>query len=692
MDPDLVSAALDMDMEVAIEVPKLHHTTNNTTNNIDIATDKDLSKATTRITCKDCNRHFALISMEDRLVPCNSEKQKCTSCEPFQELYETLQSREQEHDALLDKGPTHLGRVTAHWKYRNARVALENFLINIEAPDQATPAAFVTHADGVQTQCKAELNGISKRGEKNGHGLPAEVSPTTKRRLAQNSGGSNTERKRIKFTDTVEESPQYRSTLEYYRGAKEYVPGKYGAAEGSELLDTSGSTLTFAKFTGQKKVGTKFVDIVEREVVECGKEPPSATIQQKREKSKKAPNKVETPCSELGDNEGRSSTRALRSSRQFRSTTSSVTTRSGEDIIQYGGQDDETTHRATDEQSRILAPKFPVCTETSTLTVDEESTKGTDDCQQLDSGQEITKADTEAEKINRAVLNIQRELSHLQRTVVSAQRKKIVSTAIRTFFDVLEPLKHLDTVDTDLVEKTELPEDDSIYFEALDATDHQLPTNLPHTDEGPGQGKTPSERIQAKTRSKNMHASGNRLTPELNTFANLSNEGEQNQQMVEADDARAHDIEHGSGFVSKPEHNNHVKAPDLPHHSVADAPLPSINSTLFNNPLNTAITSVRGHLPVLQQYPGFGTMPVLHPSCFQPMQFALPQSVYVDPSHRQEQGSPVQSESGPSSRGPHANNVNLDLELEDTHAGSEGDVAGQFIDQHTPSILRPFNS
>lgn len=229
MDPDLVSAALDMDMEVAIEVPKSHHTTDKTTNNIDIATDEDLSKATTRITCKDCNRHFALISTEDRLVPCNSEQQKCTSCEPFQGFYETLQSREQEHAALLDKGPTHLGRVAAHWKYRNARVALENFLINIEALDQATQATFVTHAAGVQTECEAELNDISKRGEKNEHGLPAEVSPTTKRRLAQNSGGSNTERKRIKFSDTVEESPQYRSTLEYYRGAKEYVPGKYGA-------------------------------------------------------------------------------------------------------------------------------------------------------------------------------------------------------------------------------------------------------------------------------------------------------------------------------------------------------------------------------------------------------------------------------------------------------------------------------
>jgi molecular chaperone GrpE (heat shock protein) len=690
MDPNLVSAALDRDTEVAIEVPKSHHTTNNTTNNIDIATDKELLKATTRITCKDCNRQFATISTEDRLVPCNPQQQKCTSCEPFQELYETLQSREQEHAALLDKGPTHLGRVTAHWKYRNARVALENFLINIEAPDKTTQAAFVTHADGVQTEREAELNGISKHGEKNVHGLPTEVSPTTKRRLAQKSGDSNTERKRIKFTDTVQESPQYRTTLEYYRGAKEYVPGKYGAAEGSELLDTSGSTLTFAKFTGQKKVGPRFVDIVEREVVDCGKEPPSATIQQKKGKSKKAPNKVEMPCSEPGDNEGRSSTRALRSSRQYRSTTSSATTRSREDIMQYGAQDDETTHRATDEQSRILAPKFPVCAETSTLTADEETTKGTDDCQQLDAGQEITKADTEVEKINRAVLNIQRELSHLQRTVVSAQRKKIVSAAIRTFFDVLEPLKHLDTIDPDLVKETESPEDDSIYFEALDATDHQLPTNVLHADEGPGRGETPSERIQARTRSENTHAFGNRLPPKPNTFANLSKEGEQNQQMVEADDACAHDIEHGSGFVSKPEHNNHAKASDLPHHGVADAPLPSIDPTLINNPLNTAITGPTLNNNPLNTVTGFGTMPVLHPSCFQPMQFALPQSVYVDPSHRREQGSPVQSENGPSSRGHHANIV--DPDLDDTHAGSEGAVAGQFIDQHTLSIPRLFNS
>ena len=279
------------------------------------------------------------------------------------------------------------------------------------------------------------------------------------------------------------------------------------------------------------------------------------------------------------------------------------------------------------------------------------------------------KADTEAEKINRAVLNMQRELSHLQQTVVSAQRKKIVSTAIRTFFAVLEPLKHLDTFDSDLVEETELPEDDSIYSEALDATDHHLSTSVSHTDECPGRGKIPSERIQARTKSENKHA------PKPNTFANLSNEDEQNQQMVEADDPRAHDVEHGSGFLSKPEHNSHPKASDLPHHGVADAPLPSIDSSLTNNLLNTATTGVRGHLPVPPQSTGFGTMPVLHPSCFQPMQFALPQSVYMDPSHRRGQGSPVQSESGPASRGHHANNVNPNFE--DTHAGSEGAVAGQ---------------
>lgn len=690
MDPDLASAALNVDMELATEVPQSHNTTQNTTNT---ATSHELSKTATHVKCKHCNRQVTTIPAEGGLVPCSPEQQKCTSCEPFLELYETLQSREQEHTALLDKGPKHHGRITAHWKYRNARVALENFLIDIEAPDETmfatSQAAFVTHADGVLTEREAGLYGNSERhGEKNGHALPTEFSPTTKRKLAQKFGGSDTERKRTKFTDTGEESPQYRSTMEYYRGAKEYVPGRYGAAEGSELLDTSGSTLTFAKFTGQRKVGPKFVDIVEREVDKYGEEPPSVTNQQKKEKGKKAPNKVEKPCSEPGYIEGQPSNR-LRSSRRSRSTTSSAANRSREDTTQYGEKDYET-HRATDEQSRIFAPELPVCTETGTLTADEETTKNIDNYQQSETVREATKADTEAEKINRAILNIQRELSHLQRAVISAQRKKVVSTAIRTFFDVLEPLKHLDIIDSDLAEESQLLKDDSTYFEALDATDHQLPTNVLHTDEGPGRGKSPSERIQARIRSANTHAFDSRLTLESNTYANLSNESEQNQQMVEVDDARAHDIEHGSGLESKPEHNNHAKTSDLPQRGVADALLPSIDSTLIDNPLNTAITSVRGHLPVLQQYPGFGAMPILNPSCFQLMQFALPQSVYVDPSHSREQGSPVQSESGPSPRGPRANNVNLDSD--DTHAGSEGAVAGLTIDQHTLSIQRLFNS
>lgn len=690
MNSDLVSASLDMGAEVSIEVPKSHNTINNTTN--DMSTDEGFSNATTRVTCKGCNRQFATLSTEGRLVPCSPEQQNCTLCEPFQKLHETLQSREQEHTALLNRGPKHLGRATAHWKYLNARVALENFLISVKAPDKTTQAAFVTHAGGVQTEREAELNGTSKHGERNGHELPTEVSPTTKRKLAQKSGGSNIERKRIKFIDTVEESPQYRSTLEYNRGAKEYVPGKHRAAEGSELLDTSGSTLSFAKFTGQKKVRSGFVDIVEREVVKRGEEPPSATNQEKKD-SKKAPTKVETFCSEAKNNEGQPSTRGLRSSRQFRSTASSATTGSQEDITQYGGQGDETPHRATEEQSQISALKFPICTETTTLTTDEETTKGIDSCRQSDAGQEVSKVDTEAEKINRAVLNIQHELSQLQQNVVSAQRKKIISTAISTFFDVLEPLKHLDTVGSDLVEETETAEDDSIDFEAFKATDHQSPTDVSNTYEGPGRGEVPSERTQARTRNENTHAFGNRPHLKPNSFANLPNEDEQKQQMVEASDGRAHGIEYASGFVSEPEHNSHPKASDLPHHG---DPLPSIDPGRINNPLSTAITSptlngnalntaataVREYLPALPQYPGFGTMSVVYPSCFQPMQFALPQSVFVDPSHRREQGSPVQSESGPSSRGQHAKNV--DSDLDNTHAGSEGPVAGQSMTNTRP--------
>ncbi|KAF3051606.1 hypothetical protein E8E11_001432 [Didymella keratinophila] len=167
----------------------------------------------------------------------------------------------------MEEGPKHHGRVLAHEQFRKSRVALENFLVSIEAPNNATcDVAQAGFADRIEPGSlerarepedvldlgddQGSLDGTSPPGE---HVTSSAPSPTTKRKLAQTSCISTAERKRIRFGKDVEERPEYRGTLEYYRGAKEYVPGRYAVTEGSEYEDTSGSTISFAKFTGQKK-------------------------------------------------------------------------------------------------------------------------------------------------------------------------------------------------------------------------------------------------------------------------------------------------------------------------------------------------------------------------------------------------------------------------------------------------------
>ena len=325
----------------------------------DLATNNISQDSETSIKCQHCKRRFARISVEGGLIPFVPQEQACASCELFLGLYETLQTREREHTALLDRGQKHHGRAVAHEKYRNARVALENLLISIEAPNEATfdvvQAGFANRADPLQLEHiedrvrtpeyfdgQPSNNGEQSRMEPQS---PTKISLITKRKVLRNRDTSKLERKRIKFTETVEERPEYRSTVEFYRGGKEYVPGRYVVAEGSEYLDTSGSTLTFAKFTGQKKVGSSFIDIVPNEEVHDDGSGTSAEKKAGRAnvKKKQADQEVissgEKQLPERETNGRQVNGRQLRDVRQSRSTLPTVTTRPRRNIARYGGQD-----------------------------------------------------------------------------------------------------------------------------------------------------------------------------------------------------------------------------------------------------------------------------------------------------------------------------------------------------------------
>ena len=497
-------------MEDPIEQPKTN----------DAATESKLPDPATSIRCKHCNHSFAAISVEGGLIPSIPQEQACTSCEPFLGFYETLQTREQEHTALLDRGPKHHGRALAHDKYRNARVALENFLINIEAPDDATfevaQAGFANRADPVQLECKDDLVEVPKQGDNQQtldgvsppaeHILSTEASSTIKRKLARSSGASNLERKRIKFTETMEERAQYRGTLEFHRSAKEYVPGRYVAAEGSEFLDTSGSTLTFAKFTGQKKVGSTFVDVVPKEEAQEDEYGPSAARKKGKSRGKNKQGWIEEPHHEAEIDESQMNNRELRVSRRSRSTTPPATTRPRTKIAQYDGQDDEPSKDSGEAPSLIVTLRAPLLTNTGAFTKEKRPVQASEHgigCQwpsvRFDPD-ETSKEVADAANINKIVLSIQHELSHLQQATISSRYRGVVLTAVRGFFEFLEPLKALNHIKSNQAEGArEMQEEDSIYFEAFDATDREASTDMPLQAEASKQGEIAPKWTQATT-------------------------------------------------------------------------------------------------------------------------------------------------------------------------------------------------
>lgn len=486
-------------------------------------TDNKLPDPATSIRCVHCNRHFASISVEGGLIPATSQTPACASCEPFLGLYETLQTREQEHTALLDRGQKHHGRAIAHEKYRNARVALENFLMSIEAPNEATfdlaQAGFANRADPAQLEHADDVAEGPKFDETQQPSdrtsppmesvPPPGPSPTLKRKVARNPRASNGERKRIKFTETVEERPEYRGSLEFYRGAKEYVPGRYKAAEGSEFLDTSGSTLTFAKFTGQKKVGSMFIDIVSREEALEGEGGSPAMKKKGKAKDNKKQSGQEEVRWEPRKEASQASSRELRNPRRSRSITPPLTTRPRRKIAHYDGQDDEAAEPTQDQPSLVVALKASLPNNGSTRVtrdVPPNSIKRTEDIQLSPYGHAVNEADigkvdrksAEAVTIIRTVANIRRELSILQQTIFTPKFRDTVSTAIHGFFEVLEPLEAAVTSRPTNEENTEeAAEEDRIYFEALDTAVTLSSTNTQQSVEPSRQSKSEPLRTDA---------------------------------------------------------------------------------------------------------------------------------------------------------------------------------------------------
>lgn len=453
----------------------------------DAATNNRLPVPATPIACRHCSRQFATISVDTGLVPYTQQEQVCTFCDPFLELYETLQTKESEHTALLDRGPKHHGRALAHRSYISARVALENFLMAVDAPHDSTisvaQAGSATRVEPVQLERTddpaagvAHEHGDDQQALEGGPAPDETVSSLKlKRKLGRRSDASVPDRKRTKFTETVEERSQYRSTEEFNRGAKGYIPGRYVAAEGSEFLDTSGSSISFTKFTGQKKKGSLFVDVVPKNKVQEGEDEHPVSLKKGRGKGKKTQGRDRSP--ETEQTESQTDISELTASRRSRSTTPPATTRPRRTVAQYDGVLESPT-TSPGKPSLVVVLKLCRRPDVDTSEAVQGPTRLSERIESrhqspADSiSHDPVKQNTEVAKTKELFTSIHRASSGLQ-VVASSKYTDVISAAVHNVEDSFKSLTALDKagckVPSSTSHSTERPERNSVLSQRSSA-------------------------------------------------------------------------------------------------------------------------------------------------------------------------------------------------------------------------------
>lgn len=243
------------------------------------------------IKCKSCERILATIS-PDGLVPAEGpDALGCDTCQQFSALFNAMRAADEEYAPLDKKGDRYRGKQVAVEKVKKTHMDFDNWLISVEAPvEQNAEQQDDGNADGqgedevpkdeVEEQQRSkrarsysptthQIGGDDTHNEAQENELPQQQQqtlsiphrPSPKR---SRSTASLPERKRLKFSDSVEFRDDYRSYLSLSRSNEDYVPGRYAPPDGG-YLDTSGSGQSFLKFTGLKKVRGAWVEVKEQD-------------------------------------------------------------------------------------------------------------------------------------------------------------------------------------------------------------------------------------------------------------------------------------------------------------------------------------------------------------------------------------------------------------------------------------------
>jgi hypothetical protein len=213
------------------------------------------------IICKSCAQILATVSGTG-LVPraTTAEAPGCDTCKEFQPLYDAMQTADEEYASLKERRDNYRPKQDALFNVKKTHMHFNNFLIGVEGTAKEHQITLSNAYANSGDYRAAEVGGLpgTKRprsSESTGKAC-ASITPLRVRDI-----DSVPERKRLKFSDSVEFREDYRPSQHYSRSDEAYVRGRYAPPEGGEHLDTSGSVKTFLKFTGMKKVGKEWVDI-----------------------------------------------------------------------------------------------------------------------------------------------------------------------------------------------------------------------------------------------------------------------------------------------------------------------------------------------------------------------------------------------------------------------------------------------
>jgi hypothetical protein len=213
------------------------------------------------IVCKACAKTIATVS-DMGLVPetCVTGAQGCDTCKQFRPLYDAMQAADEAYASFEKKPDNYKPKQAARASVRQIHMQLDNFLISVEGAAEDPPATLCnTHADSADHTATREGEAHGTKRPRSSSSISKGYSPMSPPSV--HGTASLPERKRIKFSDSVEFRKDYRPSEYYSRNDGAYERGRYAPPYGGEHLDTSGHDKTFLKFTGMRKVGKKWVDV-----------------------------------------------------------------------------------------------------------------------------------------------------------------------------------------------------------------------------------------------------------------------------------------------------------------------------------------------------------------------------------------------------------------------------------------------